>query len=110
MSVNIPYLSASRIHAFEQCPQLFFNNYINGVRDIDRTTNWYADYGTLLHDIAELIGNGDVESYKVSKSLYDGEFTNFDIPDTQLCEYYSQGKSILINMIKELKFMKIIDL
>jgi|SRR5690625_142735 len=109
MSVNIPYLSASRIHAFEQCPQLFFNNYINGVRDIDRTTNWYADYGTLLHDIAERIGKGEVESYEVAKSLYDGEFTNVDIPDTQRGEYYRQGKSSLINMIKELKNMKIID-
>lgn len=102
------YISASRLHLFNQCPQSFQLQYLEGIRDLDETTDWYANYGTLYHSIAEGIAKKEILSLDQAIQKFDKEFPACLVPDKNKADYYQQGKKGIEQTFKELQDIKVI--
>lgn len=102
------YLSASRIHLFNQCPLSFKLKYMDSVGMEDDTTEFYADYGTLVHDILEDIAKGNLPLLDQAFRKFDERFPSCKIPDKIRPEYYKQGKEGIARKFEELGKLDIV--
>lgn len=107
--LSMPYLSASRISLFETCSQSFFLNYVDKVDNTDDTKDFYANYGTLFHDIAEQIGKGNY-SLDLAFQHYDRKFMSCGLPDDIRPEYYKLGKKGIEDTYNELQELDIVGI
>ena len=103
----LDHLSASSMSLFETCPNAFYEKYVNGLV-IDDTTDYYAKYGTLFHDICEGIAKGEIFYDKLAYDKFDIGFVQCGLPDKFKKEYYKQGKEGLKNKLEELGKLDII--
>ena len=102
------YLSASRIHLFNQCPLSFYLKYKDGSGYVDDVTEYYASYGSLFHKIVEKIAKKAITYLPFAFQLYDMEFPKCGIPEKNRAEYYQQGKEAIERAFNELQNIEIL--
>lgn len=102
------YISPSRIHTYNSCALSFKFRYIEKMTEIDETTDWYADYGTLIHDISENIAKGDISSVEMAQHKFDEVFPHIAIPEKNRPTYYKQGKQAVDSIFQELSGLEIV--
>ena len=108
MMTMLKYLSASRIHLFNQCPLSFYLKYKDNSGFVDEVTEYYASYGTLFHKIVEKIANGEIVYLPYALRLFDEGFPACGIPEKNRKEYYQQGKEGIERAFNELTNMEIL--
>ena len=64
--------SFSRLSAFETCPYMFYQLYINKV---PREGNFFSQYGSFIHELLEGFYNGKYEAWEL-KSIYEEQYNN----------------------------------
>lgn len=103
--MKMEYLSPSRLSRFAQCELSFYFKYVAPATYEDETTEWYASYGSLIHELLEKMAKGEISSWK-AVSLYNEEFPRCYIPDEQRATYYSAGLGALERKATELESLK----
>lgn len=91
---KIPYLSASRIHTFMQCPSSFFLKYVYQIADAE-TNDSYAKYGTLCHNIFEGIAKGEYFFIEDCIEEYEKGYPECGLTEKQYEQYYESGKQAI---------------
>ena len=99
------YLSPSRLSLFAQCPLSFKFKYIETSTWEDETTDYYAAYGSLFHEIAEKLAKDEIALWE-AKNLYNEGFPLCYIPEKQRANYYPQGLSGIQAVAEELEALK----
>jgi hypothetical protein len=105
--MKMEYLSPSRLSRFAQCELSFRFKYIDPPSWEDETTDWYAAYGSLVHEILEKLARGTFQVWE-AQVTYDKEFPMCLIPDKQRPDYYIAGKAAIERKAEELSQLRII--
>jgi hypothetical protein len=91
---------------FDQCKLRFYLKYIAKIQSKDETTDWYADYGTAFHEVAQ-------ECFRKSKSEIKKELMSsmaqVDIPEQNKAEYF-EGTWVGLDMLMKLKEDKEVEI
>lgn len=107
--MQMKYLSPSRLSRFAQCELSFRFKYIDPPSWEDETTDWYAAYGSLVHEILEKIANKEIIQFEAI-GIYNKEFPMCFIPDDKRGEYYRAGLAAIERKAAELQELKIIGI
>lgn len=102
------YISPSRMSLFNQCPLSYNLKYLETVGIGDETTDWFANYGTLCHDIFEDIANKKVAFLDMAFRKFDEGFPNCRIPEKNRPDYYKQGREAIERKFNELSSLAIV--
>lgn len=102
----IAYISASRIHLFNQCKRSFSFKYLEREPPTTKTADYYASFGSLLHDLYEKLGKAEVTVMEAER-LYDLKFPSCELPDDLRPEYYRQGKQ---SIKKQFEFIQSVNI
>lgn len=105
--MQMKYLSPSRLSRFAQCELSFRFKYIDPPSVEDKTTDWYAAYGSLVHEIFEKLGRREISEFQAVQ-IYNQEFPRCYIPDLQRPDYYSAGLASISQKAAELQTLKIL--
>jgi hypothetical protein len=103
--MKMEYLSPSRLSRFAQCELSFRFKYIDPPSWEDETTDWYAAYGSLIHEILEKLARGTIQFWE-AQVAYDKEFPMCLIPDKQRPDYYIAGKALIERKAEELSKLR----
>ena len=104
----IPYLSASKIHAYFQCPNSFFLKYVDQLADAE-TNDSYAKYGTMLHNIYENIANRKYETVEQPIEEYKEQYGSCGLTEEQFEKYYECGLQSILNKWEFLHSVEIVQ-
>jgi len=74
----------------------------------DDVNEFYADYGTLHHDINEDIANKKIYTLEEAFRIYDSRFPSCNLPDNIRPDYYKQGRQAIENKFNELQNLDIV--
>lgn len=107
--MQMNYLSPSRLSRFAQCELSFKFKYIDGPSIEDQTTEWYAAYGSLLHEIYEKLAKKEISAWEAT-GIFNSEFHRCYIPDEQRPEYYRLGLASIDRKATELQLLNIIGI
>lgn len=99
--MQMKYLSPSRLSRFAQCELSFKFKYVDPPSWEDETTEWYAAYGSLLHELLESLAKGEIALWK-ARSLYDQHFPFCHVPEQNRPAYYPSGAASLERKAEEL--------
>lgn len=104
------YLSPSRIHLFNSCPLCFKFKYMDAIEKEDQTTDYYADYGSLVHEILEDVGNKKILLLDKAFTKFDENFSNCKLPEKIRSDYYKQGKIAIEHRFNDLQKLNIVGI
>lgn len=105
--MKMEYLSPSRLSRFAQCELSFRFKYIDPPSWEDETTDFYATYGSLVHEILEKLAKKEIGQFEAI-NIYNNEFPLCFIPEDKRPEYYIAGKEAIEQRALDLQELKII--
>lgn len=92
--MQMKYLSPSRLSRFAQCELSFYFKYVAPPTWEDETTDWYAAYGSLMHEIFEKMANGEIVLWE-AVNIYNENFPFCHVPELKRPDYYPSGLASL---------------
>lgn len=107
--MQMKYLSPSRLSRFAQCELSFKFKYIDPPSWEDETTDWYAAYGSLVHEILEKLAKKEIVQWQ-AVNTYDKEFPLCFVPESKRPEYYRAGKAAIEQRALDLEKLKIVGI
>ncbi|QJT70385.1 hypothetical protein [Microcystis phage MaeS] len=107
--MQMKYLSPSRLSRFAQCQLSFRFKYIDSPSWEDQTTDWYAAYGSLVHEILEKLARKEIALWQ-AVATYNQEFPMCFIPEDKRPDYYSSGKAAIEQRAEDLEQLKIVGI
>jgi len=103
--MQMEYLSPSRLSRFAQCELSFFFKYVGETTYEDQTTEWYASYGSLMHELLEKLAKKEIALCKAI-NIYNEEFPRCYVPEDQRANYYPAGLGALEQKATELQALE----
>lgn len=88
------YLSPSRLSRFAQCELSFRFKYVDPPSWEDDVTEWYAAYGSLMHEILEKMARKEIVLWQAI-NLYNENFPFCHVPEKERANYYPAGLAAL---------------
>lgn len=107
--MQMKYLSPSRLSRFAQCELSFKFKYIDPPSFEDKTTDWYASYGSLMHELYEKLARGELLLWEAINQ-YNQNFPLCYIPEKYRPDYYVSGKASLERKAAEFSTLNIIGI
>lgn len=102
--MNMQYLSPSRLSRFAQCELSFKFKYIDPPTWEDETTEWYAAYGSLMHELLEKLAKQEIVLWKAI-NLYNENFPFCHVPEAERPKYYPAGLGALEQKAAEINVL-----
>lgn len=107
--MRMEYLSPSRLSRFSTCELSFRFRYLDPPSWEDSTTEWYAAYGSLMHEIYEKLAKATISRVDALE-LYDKHYPYCYVPEANHPDYYLSGKASIDQKASELANIDIIGI
>lgn len=101
------YLSASRIETHDQCGLNFYFKYKDKTDDFDKTVDFHADYGKLLHEIMEQLAKRQIDVFQ-AKMQFQQRYQFCYVPEQYYEEWYHLGLTGIEQKAIELAYLNIL--